>query len=71
MISWMKWDGSFKEMDLLLQGDGKLLDSFKKISWIKWRLYLGEIFLVTLSGNFKIVLKIWKRLWENGKSLPC
>lgn len=53
----MKWDDFFKEMNLLLQGDGKFLDNFKKASWIKWRLCLGGIFLVTLSGKFQDCFK--------------
>ena len=44
-------------MDLFLQGDGKFLDNFKKTSWIKWRLCLGGIFLVTLSGKFQDCFK--------------
>lgn len=66
----MECDDFFKEMDLLLQGDGKFLDSFKKVSWIKWRLYLGGIFLVTLSGKFwdcfkdlKETVKKWKEYY--------
>lgn len=67
MISWMKWDDFFKEMNLLLQGDGKFLDNFKKASWIKWRLYLGEIFLVTLSGKFRDCFKDLKETMKKWK----